>query len=121
MRHLLLLRIGLSSAAAKQATDEAASALDAVGGLAGNGLAALSDTAARLVQRTRARDGSGHVAALVVLALALGAVDTLLGNHIANGLEETALTDLAGGEVVHAILESVDLLDTGDLALIECI
>lgn len=119
MRYLLLLLLGLASTAAKQATDEAASALDALSGLAGNGLAALSHTAARLVQRTRAGNSGGHVAALVILALALGAVDALLGDHIANGLEETALADLAGSEVVHAVLESVDLLDAGDLALVE--
>jgi hypothetical protein len=34
-------------------------------------------------------------------------------------LEETALADLAGGEVVDAVLEGVDLLDAGYFALVE--
>ena len=62
-----------------------------------------------------------YVATLVVLALALGAVDALLGGHVADGLGEAALPELAGDEVVHAVLESIDLLDAGDLGLVEVV
>ena len=70
-----------------------------------------------------ARDGVGgpgrNVAAILVFTLSLSAVGTLLGGNIANGLEEASLADLASHEVVHAILEGVDLLDASDFGLVE--
>lgn len=113
---LLLL---LLLAAAKEAADVAASALDAVGSRAGDGLAAVGDATGGGVDGAGARDGGRDVAALVVLALTLGAVDALLGGEVADGLKEAALADLAGCEVVDAVLEGVDLFDAGHLGLAE--
>lgn len=76
---------------------------------ADNSIPALSDRSGR----------GGDVAALVVAALALGAVDALLGRHIADGLGEAALADLTGDEVVDAVLEGVDLLYACDFGLVE--
>jgi hypothetical protein len=116
---LTLLLSLLLLAAAKHAADVASSTLDALGGLAGDGLAAVGDARAGAVHGAGAGDSAGDVAAFVVLALALSAVDALLGGHVADGLEEAALTDLAGDEVVDAVLEVVDLIDAGDLGLVE--
>jgi len=113
---LLLLGLALAGTA-EEAANVAAGALQALGGLASDGLAAVGDAAAGLVQGAGARDGGGDVTALLVLALALGAVDALLGGHVADGLEEAALADLTPDEVVDAILEGVDLFDSGDLGL----
>lgn len=63
--------------------------------------------------------GARRVAPAVVLALALGAVDALLGDCVADGLQQAVLAKLAGDEVVDAVLELVDLLDAGDLGLVE--
>lgn len=57
----------------------------------------------------------GHVPALVVLALALGTVHALLRCEVTDGLQKTALADLAGDEAVDAILQGIDLLDACDL------
>ena len=64
-------------------------------------------------------DVGWKVAPLVVLALALSTVDSLLRKRVTDRLEQPALTDLACQRVVYAVLESVDLLDTGDLGLVE--
>lgn len=61
--------------------------------------------------------GPGRVAPVLVLALALGAVDALLGEGVPDGLEEAVLADLAGDEAVDAVLEVVDLLVARDLGL----
>ena len=60
---------------------------------------------------------SRQVASVVVLALALCTVGSLLRDEIANGLEQATLANLAGDEVVDAVLQVIDLLDTGDLGL----
>lgn len=59
------------------------------------------------------------IGAVCVLATALGAVDTLLANHVAQGLQHAAFADLSGGEVVHAVLKRINLFDAGDLGLVE--
>lgn len=68
----------------------------------------------------RVHHGAGrppYVAAVLVLALPLGAVDPFLGEGVAHGLEQPALAELAGREVVHAVLELVDRLDARDFGL----
>jgi hypothetical protein len=51
----------------------------------------------------------GDIASLIVAALALGAGEPLLGRHVADRLGQAALSDLSCDEVVHSVLESVDL------------
>lgn len=80
---------------------------------------ATNNSVRRAVQRTSTRRVLVDVAAIVALALSLGSVDALLGRQVADGLQKTALADLATGEVVHAILEVVDLLDASDFGLVE--
>jgi hypothetical protein len=58
-------------------------------------------------------------ATLIVLSTSLGPVDTFLGCHVADGLEEAALADLAADEIVDAVLELVDLIDAGNFGLVE--
>lgn len=72
-------------------------------------------------------DTVGHTArrtiigALVVLAAPLGAVHAFLGCIVAQWLREPALADLAADEVVNAVLEVVDLVDTGNLCFVELV
>lgn len=61
----------------------------------------------------------GDVAAPVVAALALGPVGALGRRHVADGLGQAALPELAGREVVDAVLERVDLLVAGYLGPVE--
>lgn len=63
--------------------------------------------------------GAGRIGPTVVLALALGAVDALLGDGVADGLQQAVLAELAGHEVVDAVLQLVDLLDARHLGLVE--
>jgi hypothetical protein len=51
--------------------------------------------------------------------LTFGAVGTLLGGEVADGLEQATLAKLTGSEAVDAVLDLVDLVDTGDLGLVE--
>lgn len=102
MNHLLFL------ATAKQSPNNTASSLTAI-----------DDGTSCVIHGRRAGNVLRCVATLVVLALSLGAVDALLGGHVSDGLEETALADLACGEVVHAVLESIDLLDARYFCLVE--
>lgn len=97
----------------KQSTDVTPSRLAAVDEAPSNLLAALSE---RVDNTPR---GAGCIAPAVILALALGAVDALLGDCVADGLQQAVLAKLAGDEVVDAVLELVDLLDAGDLGLVE--
>lgn len=115
----ILLLLGLLVAAAEHASNVAAGTLDAVSGTVGDALGAVSNTGDGAVHSTSAGDVGGGVTTAVVLALAFGAVDALLGGEVADGLEKTALADLTGGEVVDAVLEGVDLLDAGDLCLVK--
>lgn len=97
-RHLLLL------ATAKQPTNSVsytlAHALETFSGT----LSTTNNSIRRAVQCTRTRCFFVDVAAIVTLALSLGSVDTLLGRQVADGLQKTALADLAAGEVVDTIL-----------------
>jgi hypothetical protein len=112
---LLLLRL----IASEHTANEVARALDAISSLVSNGLAAVCDSTDGTVGCLGAGKVGRRVAALVVLALALGAVETLLGGKVADWLKESALTNLPGGQVVHAILQSVDLVNASDLCLVE--
>lgn len=89
-------------------------------------LAALEHTGANLL----AALGNGvdhcarrpaYVAAVLAFALALGAVDAFLGKGVTDGLEEAVLANLASDEVVHTVLELIDLLHAGDFALVESV
>ena len=83
-----------------------------------HGLAASPRLAARRLGP--AGDGAGRaVRPLVVLAAALGAVDALLGQGVADGLQHAALAHLAADEVVDAVLGFVDGLEAGDFGLVE--
>jgi len=79
----------------------------------------------KLFTATKAGDGRhgrqirGKVSPFVILALSLGTVDTLLGHHIANRLQQPALADLARDKAVNAVLKGVDLFDAGHFALVE--
>lgn len=97
----------------KQPTDITPSRLSAVDEPTADLLAPLSE---RVDYTPR---GARRVAPAVVLALALSAVDALLGDGVADGLQQAVLAKLAGDEVVDAVLERVDLLDAGDLGLVE--
>lgn len=59
------------------------------------------------------------VAYVLVLAAALSAVDTLLGEGVADALQGTAFAELTADEVVDAVLGLVDGLDASDLGLVE--
>lgn len=61
----------------------------------------------------------GNVATLIIPTAALSTVDSLAGKKVSDGLAETALANLAGNEVVDAVLERVDLLDARHLRLVE--
>lgn len=82
-------------------------------------LSTTNNSVRRAVQRTSTGRILVDVATIVALALSLGSVDALLGRQVADGLQKTALADLATGEVVDAILEVVDLLDASDFGLVE--
>lgn len=88
---------------------------------AANSLTAIDDSTSCVIHGRRTGDILGCVATLVVFALSLGTVDALLGGHISDGLEETALADLTGGEVVDAVLESIDLFDARYFCLVEVV
>jgi hypothetical protein len=71
-----------------------------------------------------ARRGHGSarlrdVPSFVVLATTLGSVHSLTRCKVSDGLTKTALSNLAGNEVVDAVLEGIDLLDTRDFGLVE--
>jgi hypothetical protein len=85
----------------------------------GSTLSTTNNSIGSAVHGARTRSILVHVAAIIVLALSLGSVDAFLGSKVADGLEEAALADLAGGEVVNAILESVYLFDACDFGLVE--
>ena len=57
--------------------------------------------------------------AMFVLSAALSAVDALFRECVADGLRKAALTNLAGDEVVDAVLEVVDLGDACHLGFVE--
>jgi hypothetical protein len=57
----------------------------------------------------------------VILAAALSTVHALFGESVADALQGTALTELAGDKVVDAVLGLVDGLDAGDLGLVESV
>ena len=64
-------------------------------------------------------DGFGGEAYRVVFAATLGAVDAFLGESVSDALQSAALAQLAGDEVVDAVLGFVDGLDAGDFGLVE--
>ena len=112
MHHLLLV--------SSPQSQQAAGTLQAARGGTGDLLSSLRRTTNDCVTALGKRAGLfGRVATFVVLALALGAVDALPGGHVADGLGEATLPDLAGDEVVDAVLKGIDLLDAGDLGLVE--
>jgi len=55
------------------------------------------------------------IGALVILTTSLGAVDALFRHHIANRLEKPTLAELTTDEIVHAVLDFVDLVYSSDL------
>lgn len=105
----------LATAGPKQPTDIPARSLPTIHQPAAHLLAALSKGIDHRARRP------ADVATVFVLALPLGAVDALLGYGVPDGLEQAALADLAGHEVVHAVLEIVDGLDARDFGLAESI
>jgi hypothetical protein len=42
----------------------------------------------------------------------------MLGSHVTKGLEKTSFADLAGSEVVDAVLEVVYLFNAGDFGFV---
>lgn len=66
-------------------------------------------------------DDMWMVTYVLVLAAALGAVDALLGESVANALQSTTLAKLAANEVVDTILGLVDGLDAGNFGLVESV
>ena len=64
-------------------------------------------------------DDMWMVTYVLVLAAALGAVDALLGESVANALQSASLAKLASDEVVDVALGLVDGLDAGDFGLVE--
>lgn len=115
---LLLLLCLLLLASSKGTAEEPSSALDAASGAVRDGLATIGDGGGSVADGLGPGDGRGHVAAVIVLALALGAVDALLRGEVRHGLQESPLAELGCGEVVHSVLEGVDLLDARDLGLV---
>jgi hypothetical protein len=56
---------------------------------------------------------------LLILATAFSAVDSLLGDRVAERLREPALAHLPAHEAVDAVLSCVDLLVAGEFGLVE--
>lgn len=57
------------------------------------------------------------ISSLVILALALSAVDDLLGSQVADALEQATLAELAADTFVDAVLHGVHVLVAGDFGL----
>lgn len=106
-----LCSLALLAATPKQAAHGPADALPALHQAGADLLPALGDGVDDGARRP------GRIAPVLVLALALGAVDALFREGVADGLEEAVLADLAGDEAVDAILEVVDLLVARNLGL----
>lgn len=85
----------------------------------GSSLSSTDNSLSCAVHSTGARGILVHVATIVIFALSLGSVEAFLGSQVADGLEKTALANLARGQVVDAVLEGVYLLDASDLGLVE--
>lgn len=51
---------------------------------------------------------------MLVLTTSFGTVDAFFGSHVPDGGEEPVFAHLVADEVVDAVLELVDLGDTGD-------
>jgi hypothetical protein len=96
--YLLLL------ATAKQSTNSVSNTLAYALETFSGALSTTNNSIRRAVQCTSTRCFFVDVAAIVALALSLGSVDALLGRQVADGLQKTALADLAAGKVVYAIL-----------------
>lgn len=62
---------------------------------------------------------SAHIAPLIILSAALGTVDTLLGNGVADGLAEAAFAELTANGLVDAVLELVHAFDVGDFGVVK--
>jgi hypothetical protein len=95
-----LLLLATAKQSANSVTNTLAYTLETFSGA----LSTTNNSIRRAVQCTRTRCIFVDVAAIVTLALSLGSVDTLLGRQVADGLQKTALADLATGEVVDTIL-----------------
>jgi hypothetical protein len=67
-------------------------------------LSAANNSVRRAVHRSSTRRILVDVTTIVALALSLGSVDALLRRQVADGLQKTALADLATGKIVDAIL-----------------
>lgn len=61
----------------------------------------------------------GAISAAVILALSFESVDSMVRCHVTNRLCQTTLAELPCREVVHAVLDGVDLLDPGYFGLVE--
>lgn len=106
----------------KQTPNQTPCALDTLGRHIGNVLCRVCKSRRRtIVDALRPRHLRRNISTVIVLSLSLGSIDGLLGSHVADGLQKASLPDLAGREVVHAVLEVVDLLDTRDLCLAKSI
>lgn len=62
---------------------------------------------------------SWSILALIIFPLPLSSVDAVLASHITDGLGNATFAELAANCVVDAVLEIVNLLDTGDFGLAE--
>ena len=62
--------------------------------------------------------GGSPVGARLILATSFGAVDALFGGHVPDWSEEPLFPNLITDEVVDAVLEIVDLGDTGDFGFV---
>ena len=108
---MILLVLVLALLVSATEAQVAARALETRGSRTSDILAALRYTRRGVGQILLA----GDVAPVVALALTLSTVGALLGGEVADGLEQTALSELAGCETVDAVLELVDLVDARDL------
>lgn len=59
------------------------------------------------------------ILALIVLSLSLSTIHALFGRDIAHSLEQAALFELARDSLVHAILDGIDVLVSGDFGFVK--
>jgi hypothetical protein len=101
--------------AAKHASNVATSALGSISDRASGLLCVLCDRLGYAVEWSRSP--------LPILALSapFSAVDALLARPVTDGLRKTTFSNLSADEAVHSVLESINLLNPSDLALVKSV
>lgn len=118
-----LFRLPLLST--QESSQIATSAFCTFGNVTGTPFSTLSHARASLLCVLNGWIGySAHrttIASFVVFALAFHAVDALFTGQVADGLEESTLANLSADEIVHAILEMINLINACNFCFAECV